>query len=357
MATEQLPPSQVHKVLAVACVCVAAHAVFAPVGAQWSYVTSGTTAELRGLSVVDPRVVWASGARGTVLRSTDGGLTWKADTVAGYTTLDFRSIHAVNDGAAFIASAGEAERGLAKVLTTGDAGRHWNLVFTTDRRGVFLDALTFWDGKNGIALSDPVDSAFFLLTTADRGKTWTRIPPSSLPRTLPGEAAFAASGSSLVVHPNGTVWIGTGGGGRSRVMRSTDRGRSWTVVDVPVHADGPAAGIFGLSFFDTKRGVAVGGDYTKPQLAATSVALTNDGGVTWTAAKAPPAAYLSGVAYAGSASNLVAVGLAGTFVSRDGGQHWVRTDSIPMNSVRFRGSAGFAVGPRGRVARFEGMPR
>jgi photosystem II stability/assembly factor-like uncharacterized protein len=344
----------VHKSISIACALLVAPAA---ARAQWSYVASNTTAELRGLSVVTPRVLWASGARGTVLRSTDGGLTWRADTVAGQTGLDFRSIHALNDGAAFIASAGEAERGLAKILATGDAGRHWNLVWTTERRGVFLDAIAFWDAKNGIALSDPVDSAFFLLVTSDQGRTWTRIPPANLPRTLPGEAAFAASGSSLAVHGGSTVWIGTGGGGRARVMRSTDRGRSWTVADVPVHADGPAAGVFGLSFFDAKRGIAVGGDYTKPQLAAPSVATTADGGVTWMAAKAPPAAYLSGVAYAGSPSNVVAVGLAGTFLSRDGGQIWRRTDTIPLNSVRFRGSAGFAVGPRGRVARFDGFPR
>jgi photosystem II stability/assembly factor-like uncharacterized protein len=352
MATEHLPLSQVHKVLAIACAFLAAPA---PAHPQWSYITSGTTAELRGLSVVDPRVVWASGARGTVLRSVDGGLTWHVDTVAGHTALDFRSIHALNDGAAFIASAGEAERGLAKLFATGDAGRHWNLAYDTDRTGVFLDAITFWDPRNGIALSDPVDSAFFLLTTSDRGKSWSRIPPFQLPRTLPGEAAFAASGGSLVVHGSGTVWVGTGGGGRARVMRSNDRGRTWAVADVPVHAEGPASGIFGLSFFDARRGIAVGGDYTKPRLAATSVALTTDGGVTWTAAKAPPHAYLSSVAYAGSASNVVAVGLAGSFVSRDGGQSWSQTDTIPMNTVRFRGSAGFAVGPRGRVARFEGL--
>ena len=354
MATEQFPPSQVYRSIAIASALLAAPMA---ARAQWSYVTSGTTAELRGLSVVTPRVIWASGARGTVLRSTDGGLTWRADTVQGQTALDFRSIEALNDGAAFIASAGEAERGLAKIFATGDAGRRWNPVYDTERRGVFFDALAFWNTRNGIALSDPVDSAFFLLLTENGGRTWTRIPAANLPRTLPGEAAFAASGSSIALHGGGTIWIGTGGGGRARVMRSTDRGRSWTVADAPVHAEGPAAGIFALSFFDSRRGIAVGGDYTKPRLAATSVALTSDGGVTWIAAKAPPAAYLSGVAFAGSASNVVAVGLAGTFVSRDGGESWTQTDTIPMNAVRFRGSAGFAVGPRGRVARFEGLPR
>lgn len=320
--------------------------------AQWVYTMTGA-GELRGLSVFGTYAVWASGARGSVVRSTDGGRTWIADTVPGSTTQDFRAIHAVSDGAAFIASAGEAEKGLANIFATSDAGRRWNLAFTTEEKGVFFDALEFWDIKNGVALSDPVDSAFALFITADSGRTWNRLPAAQLPRVLPGEAAFAASGSSMVLRGKSEVWIGTGGGGRGRVMYSPDRGATWTVAETPVHADGAAAGIFSLAFFDSKRGAAVGGDYAKRTLAATSVALTSDGGRSWRAAKAPPAAFLSGVAYAGTPANLVAVGLAGTFASKDGGDTWVQVDTIPLNSVRFRGTAGWAAGPRGRVARWE----
>lgn len=323
--------------------------------AQWTYVQSGTSAELRGLSAVSDRVVWASGTRGSVVRSTDGGRTWVADTVPGATSLDFRAVHALNDGAAFLASAGEAEKGLAKIFATGDGGRHWHLAYSTDQKGVFLDAIAFWDVRHGIALSDPVDERFFILLTADGGRTWVRVSPEGLPRVLPGEAAFAASGSSLALQGHSDVWLGTGGGGRARVMHSADRGRTWSVAETPVHALGGASGIFSLAFFDRRLGVAVGGDYTKPHLAAQSVALTHDAGRTWFPVTSPPAAYLSGVSYAGSADRLVAVGLAGTFVSRDSGQTWMQTDSIALNSVRFSGRTGVAVGPRGRVARTDGI--
>lgn len=337
--------------------CFAVVGIPAAVQGQWTYVASGTTAELRGLSAPSGLLVWASGARGTVVRSLDGGRTWLADSVPGASALDFRAVFAHDDGAGLVASAGEAEKGLAKIYATSDGGRQWHPVYSTDTKGAFLDAIAFWDQRNGIALSDPVDGRFFLLVTSDKGATWTRIPPERLPPVLTGEAAFAASGSSLVVKGASEVWIGTGGGGRGRVMHSEDRGRSWTVHDTPVHATGPAAGIFALAFLDARRGVAVGGDYTQPRLGATSVALTSDGGRTWRAAASPPAAYLSGVAYAGSPDRLVAVGLAGTFVSRDSGNTWVQTDSVPLNSVRFAGRAGFAVGPRGRVARMDSLVR
>ena len=338
--------------LALACFALATPAI---AGAQWTYVSSGTTAELRGLSVVNDRVVWTTGARGTFLLSLDGGRSWKADSVPGATTLDLRAVHGVNGAQAFVASAGEAEKGLAKIFSTGNAGRAWELVYSTEQKGVFLDAIAFWDARHGIALSDPVDGAFVLLTTDDGGQTWSRMPAERLPRVLPGEAAFAASGSSLVVHGGSRVWIGTGGGGRARVMHSADRGRTWIVSEAPVHAEGGGAGIFAVAFFDERRGVAVGGDYTKPALAATSVALTQDGGRTWQPAASPPHAYLSGVSYAGSAGNLVAVGLAGTFVSRDSGQTWMQRDTIALNAVRFSGTTGVAVGPRGRIARTNGV--
>ena len=330
------------------CGILAWTCVGASADAQWRFAASTTTAEFRGLSVVDHRIAWASGASGTVARSEDGGVTWRVDTVAGATHLDFRSIHARDARTAFVASAGEAEKGLAAIYVTRDAARSWTRVYSTDTKGVFFDAIAFWDAKRGIALSDPVDSAFFLLETRDGGASWARIPPTVMPRVLAGEAAFAASGSSLVVGPGDVVRIATGGGGRARLM-SLDGGK-WHVVETPVHAAGAAAGLFAIDF-DQSRGIAVGGDYTQPRLSAPTVALSDDGGISWRPALRPPAAYLSGVSWERGGSRVVAVGLAGTFLSRDSGDSWIQIDTIPLNAVRSTEDAWIAVGPRGRLAR------
>lgn len=330
-----------------------------PAGAQWTPQTSGTDAEFRGLSVVGPRIVWASGTRGRVAHTTDGGRTWRVDSIPGAARLDLRSIHAFDERTAVAASAGESVLGQANIFRTENGGRTWKRVFTTETVGVFLDAIAFWDSRHGIVLSDPVDGKFFLLRTDDGGRTWSRIPPDALPPVLPGEAAFAASGSCLTVRGSSEVWIGTGGAATARVFHSSDRGATWSVADTPVHAGDAASGIFSVAFRDVRNGVAIGGDYSKPRQAFDNVALTTDGGATWTRPAGPlPAGYFSAVAWVpGSVRpTLVAVGLAGTAVSADGGQSWTVTDTIPYNSIRFGAPrvGGWTVGPKGRIARWSG---
>jgi len=170
---------------------------------------------------------------------------------------------------------------------------------------------------------------------------------------LAGEGAFAASGTCLVVWGASDVWIGTGGAAAARVFHSSDRGRTSSASDTPVHAGNAASGIFALAFRDATHGVAVGGDYSKPREETANVAITDDGGRTWRLAKGPlVAAYLSGVSY-DVADTLLAVGLAGTAVSRDDGESWVAVDTLPLNAVRFGShDFGIAAGPRGRLARW-----
>ena len=321
--------------------------------AQWRPQSSGTDAEFRGLSVVNANVAWVSGTRGRFGRSVNGGRTWQVDSVRGAAALDFRAVHALDARTAWVMSAGEAEQGRARIYKTSDGGASWSLVYSTEQKGVFLDAIAFWDARHGIAMSDPIDGRLFLLLTDDGGKTWQRVPPERLPPTLAGEAAFAASGSCLTVFGSSSVWIGTGGGAKARVFRSADRGRTWNVAETPVQAGSASSGIFSVAFRDARHGIAVGGDYREAKGASPNVALTDDGGRTWRLAKGPlPGGYLSAVSFAGG-SRVVAVGLAGTAVSADRGESWAFVDTVAYNSVRFvSATIGWAAGPRGRIARW-----
>lgn len=327
-------------------------ALAARASAQWVPQASPTDAELRGLSVVSPKVVWASGRRGTVVKTTDGGATWALDTVPGAAGLDLRAIAATSAASAHAISIGDSSR----IYRTTDGGRTWSLRWSAARKGTFLDAIRFWDGRHGIAMSDPVDGKFLLLTTDDGGATWREIPAERVPPALNGEGGFAASGSCLTVYGRSHVWFASGGARVARVYHSADRGRTWQVYDTPIRAGAASAGIFSVAFRDARHGVIAGGDYQQPALRGRNVALTADGGATWTLvdSASSPAGYRSAVTFvpATNGRELVAVGLTGTDVSRDGGLTWTQTDSVAYNSVQYATRAlGWAVGPKGRIAK------
>lgn len=322
-----------------------------PATAQWVPQSSGTQTELRGLSVVSPAVAWASGQRGTVVRTTNGGALWTASTVPGAAALDLRSIAATSRNTAFAMSIGDSSR----IFRTTDGGRTWSLRFVSTRKGSFFDAIKFWDATHGIAVSDPVDGRFLVVTTSDGGDTWQEMSGERMPLALPNEGAFAASGTCVSVYGRSDVWFVTGGAAIARVFHSSNRGRSWTVADSPLRAGRASEGIFSVAFRDAKHGVIAGGDYALPARGGRNVALSRDGGRSWTLvdSASSPSGFRSAVAYvAGTAGQkLIAVGLSGTDVSNDGGLTWSATDSIAYNAVQFSGRTGYVVGPKGRVGK------
>ena len=195
---------------------------------EWQAQPSGVTARLRGISAVSARVAWASGADGTVLRTIDGGVTWEPRPVPGAEKLDFRDVDAMSEQIAYVAQHRTGET--SRIYKTSDGGARWDLQFANTDPKVFLDAMVFRDADHGVAFSDSVDGRFVILTTADGGRAWNRVPADRLPAALPGEGAFAASGTNVAVHGSAAVWIGTTAG---RVLRSADGGRSWAISTTP----------------------------------------------------------------------------------------------------------------------------
>jgi photosystem II stability/assembly factor-like uncharacterized protein len=222
--------------------------------------------------------------------------------------------------------------------------------------------MAFWDRDHGIAMSDPVDGRFLIITTSDGGATWREMPRDGMPPALQGEGGFAASGACITVEGKRNVWFGTGGTSGARVFRSTDAGRTWAAATTPI-AHGKSAGVFSVAFRDARRGVAVGGDYTKEAESLNNAATTSDGGRTWTIIKdARPNGYRSCVGYvrgAGSASVfLVAVGPSGSDYSTDEGASWRSFGAEGFHTASFTraGGAGWAAGEQGRIAKFTGAP-
>ena len=319
---------------------------------QWSAQTSGVQARLRGVSAVSDRVAWASGANSTVLRTADGGATWKKLTVTTE-TLDFRDIDAVDASTAYVLSIGNGPA--SRIYKTHDAGVTWTLQFKNDDPKAFYDAMSFWDSTHGIVFGDSIDGKFCIRTTENGGRTWVLVPASALPPALENEGAFAASGTNIAVRGKSHAWIATGAGAKARVLRTTDRGRTWSIAETPLIA-GPSAGIFSIAFRDLKHGVIVGGDYRKENEAIDNLAVTSDGGATWTLVKGL-SGFRSVVAYVPGTRTptLVAIGPSGTDYSTDDGRTWTALAGPGYDTLSFTRSArrpvAFAAGAEGRIGK------
>jgi photosystem II stability/assembly factor-like uncharacterized protein len=311
--------------------------------------TSGTTASLRGVWAVSDQVVWASGTRGTYLRTTDGGAHWTAASVPDAEKLDFRDVQGVDANTAYLLSIGKGAT--SRVYKTIDGGAHWTISLQNSDDDGFFDEMAFWNPRHGILVGDQVGGQMVVMATEDGGATWKRL---QMPPALPGEGAFAASGTGITVLGDNDVWIGTGGKDATRVYHSGDSGRTWIVVATPIRADSGDAGIFSLAFEDTQHGIAVGGSYRKFNETTGVIAVTSDGGKTWNAPVGmPPNGFRSAVAYVADRKVWIAAGTSGADISTDGGKNWKQFDTSNYNALSFAsGRVGWAVGPNGRIAKF-----
>jgi photosystem II stability/assembly factor-like uncharacterized protein len=319
---------------------------------RWQKQASGVSVRLRGISAVSDRVAWASGQNGTVLRTTDGGATWKPRVVPAAEKLDFRDVDALSERVAYVLSIGNGD--LSRIYKTLDGGAHWDLQFQNTDPRVFLDAMAFADTQQGIAFGDSVDGQFVILTTKDGGRTWVRTPADAarLPAALAGEGAFAASGTNVAFSGTDHIWIATTA---SRVLRSDGAG-GWTAALTAMPAS-PSAGIFSIAFRGPHDGVVVGGDYKKEAEAVDNAAITSDGGATWTVVKNRGlSGFRSAVAWMSrSNASWIAVGPSGCDRSDDDGRTWspLACEGFDAVSVVARGKSGWASGAQGRLARID----
>jgi len=319
----------------------------ATAGAQWQKQTIETKASLRGVSVVNEKIIWASGTGGTFLKTTDGGKTWTVGKVPDAGKLDFRDVEAFDANTAYLLSIGGG--GSSRIYKTTDGGATWKLQFKNTNEKAFFDAFAFWDKTRGIAMSDPVDGKYLLLKTDD-GENWKILDNGKMPNAKSGEAAFAASGTCLITQGKDNVFL-VSGGTDARVFRSSNRGLSWLVSDAPIVKGTAGSGIFSIAMLDKRRGVIVGGNYEKPGEINNNMAFTGDGGKTWIAGKGLNG-YRSGVTYVDK-NTLLAVGSSGSDLSIDSGKNWKNLDSENYNSVQAKGkNAIWAVGANGLVSKY-----
>ena len=258
--------------------------------AAWVLWTGGAAAGSEAYRVartLDRGAHWT-----TVLAQLDDALEVPIDSYAG----SFAPASA--NAAGYVGWCSACGYGTWSYTRTTDGGRTFTHAALEALTGAALTDLTFPDARHGWMTGNAAGG--FLLATADGGRSWRRVYPSSGPRPAL-DVAFVSP----------TVGFGAGVAGDGRmVVRTDDAGLTWRSIGRlpadPIEPDRDPI----LSFVDEAHGWAavVGG-----------LVVTTDGGRTW---RRVPNAPAGGVAFADALH-----GCAGSYAdasarTTDGGATW-----------------------------------
>ncbi len=172
--------------------------------------------------------------------------------------------------------------GKGDLYATKDGGETWQQI--ASRPGTFIRALGFLDeqtgfiGNVGTDYYPGVTDETPLYRTDDAGKTW--VPVELGGKTIKGVCAIDILHTSriyqgnmrpiIVIHAAGRV------GGPTGILRSTDGGDSWDVIDMQEHA----GMILDVKFFDEQIGLVFASS-SRGQDNEGLILRTEDGGQTW----------------------------------------------------------------------------
>lgn len=219
-------------------------------------ITEQKGISLRGLSIPNNKVIWASGSKGSIAKSNDGGNHFEWMQVKGYEQRDFRAIHAFDDKEAIIVAV--SSPGI--ILKTKDGGMSWYKVYENSDTAIFLDAIQFKDDQNGMVIGDPIHHHIVLLETKDRGESWQQIQHKFFKSHVKkGESFFASSSTNLCFDFQHLFFVS--GGMHSRFWENGH------AKDIPIIKGGTSTGANSIAISPNQNTIViVGGDFTKDQI-------------------------------------------------------------------------------------------
>ena len=346
--------------------------------AQISWVEQGTKfPENYGIDemvIVDANTVWTfpyDGSGGPanypkmVSRTVNGGATWTASTVAGPGGNALISdITALDGNNAWIVTAPHSAGPNAnRIWKTANGGSTWTQQASGYQAGSFANHIYFWDANNGWTSGDPfpvVGGKFEMYKTSNGGATWTLVAARPTPED---EDDFTYVGLREVVGDN--IWVGTSIG---NIMRSTDRGTTWTTSPSPVLDFGGvitsgSSGTF--TFKDANNGLLVAVDGAGDPLTLSAFLYsTDDAGATWDPVTPTGTWFFGDITHVpGTANTYVSTGVnsnapqgVGSSYSTDGGLTWTIIDNIPGIEGGQRGKVQFLNSTTGWAGYFSDGP-
>lgn len=304
-------------------------------------VSDTIQSSFRGLSAVDNNIVWVSGSNGTVGGSVDGGKSWKWMRIKGYEKKDFRDIEAFSKTTAIVMAISEP----AYILRTTDGGNSWKIVFEDHTKGMFLDAMDFQNDKSGIVLGDPIGNRFFIARSFDGGKTWKSIPHENRPMADSGEACFASSGTNIrKLHKAKSLFVS--GGLSAHLFIGNKK------LNIPISQGKQSTGSNSVALKNSKNMIIVGGDFLAKDSTYRNCVITSDGGKSFYFPNTSPSGYRSCVEFL-QKNSWITCGLNGVDISNDNGMNWrnISKESFHVCRKSKRGNVIYFAGNNGRIGK------
>jgi photosystem II stability/assembly factor-like uncharacterized protein len=215
-------------------------------GVTWIAAASGTTARLRKVVAAGftTPVIWAVGDGGTLLHSTTGGYTWAAATSGVTEHLhDIFAIDYIN--ATSFCAVGAA----GTIIHTTNSGVSW--AQQQSQTSVHLNGVFFTDALFGHIVGD----AGTILKTSDGGANWNSVN-SGVTEHL-NHVFFVSQQHGWIVGDAGII------------LATTDGGQNWSAL-----TSGSSEDLLRLFFADISTGTAVGRSGT--------ILRTTNAGASWT---------------------------------------------------------------------------
>ena len=309
---------------------------------QWNPLQLDTKSSFRAIRSHGSHI-WIGGTRGTFIHSSDGGEHFTVSQVPGADSLDFRDLAILDDKTVLLMSAGPAENGAAKIFRTENGGMSWELAFQIKEKGYFFDAL-IWEGKQGLILSDPAGPFYGLIRINNKGRNYQLLNPTSHPELQKGEAAFAASGSSLQKTKNG-YYIVTGGGEKARVLSSKDA-LNWESIFAEIPG-GEGTGFFSLGVRDAKNLWIGGGNYARIKEGPVPLLESKNAGMSWSQVAGAPAYYVEKILWAKPYWILSGPAESSAFDPMN--KRWISLGKTPYHNICQVGDRIYGVGGRGQI--------
>ena len=313
----------------------------------WTWVNPAPTgATLNQLHFVDANTGWVVGSWGTILKTTDAGVTWTSQDSGVFNNIKDVDFVDANTGWAVTDDAITAEPTI--VLRTTDGGATWTPADPNVTSGIDLNGVDFATATKGWA----VGQGGAIQATVDGGVNWS--PQTSGVTSWLTDVKFSSETTGIAVGYQGAM------------LQTSDGGANWTIYDSSSAPWGASANMYEIRAFDddnwhvaTNRGTfassdggatwqglnlggsASGGMYFYDAdhgwvVSSTLVKYTADGIQSWdnVSTGLPSAASLTDVWFT-SATHGIAVGRYGALLTTDdGGISWNSAWGTPMeNSI------------------------